>query len=287
MSDRRERSESRGRAPDSPVPISMGSPRFTTRVVPGFEISDVWFPPGAVLPSHVHERAVVAVCIEGRIESRLGDRVLDGSSGALWTEPAGDAHSNVTSSMGARVVALLPDPERADLLDPVRDILESPANLQAPATSVAAVRLHGDIRSDDACSGISLQAHALGLLAEAGRAFDHASRGDQAPSWLARVEEMVRDRFRERLPIERVAEEAGVHPMHLTRVFRKHLGMTVPALQRKLRLDWAEVQLRTTNETIGRIALRAGFSDQSHFTRVFRRYRGCTPGAVRREGGRV
>lgn len=264
-----------------PVPISMGSPRFTMVDVPGFQISDVWFPPGAILPSHIHETAVVAVCVEGRIESRIGDRVLDGKNGALWTEPAGDPHSNVTSALGARVLALLPDPGRADLLEPVRGLLETPVNLTSPSTHAAALRLQHEVQERDDWSSLSLQAHALGLLADAGRAFQRTTRGAMPPKWLDRAEELVRSRFREKLSVELVAAEAGVHPMHLTQVFRKYLGRTVPALQRELRLDWAEVQLRTTTEPIGRIALRAGFADQSHFTRVFKRHRGRTPGEVR------
>ncbi|NNM32655.1 MAG: helix-turn-helix domain-containing protein, partial [Gemmatimonadetes bacterium] len=41
--------------------------------------------------------------------------------------------------------------------------------------------------------------------------------------------------------------------------------------------------IRESEEPIGRIAIRAGFADQSHFTRVFRSSRGTTPGALRRE----
>lgn len=267
---------------ETPVPISMGSPRFTTRSVPGFEISDVWFPPDAVLPSHTHERPVIAICLAGRIESHLGGRTLDGTTGALWTEPAGDAHSNLTSTRGARVLAVLPDPSCAELLDPVRRWLEDPASISHPATALAGARLKDEVARADDLTDINLQALALGLLADAGRAFQARNTAAGPPAWLARAEAMVRDRFRDRLPLDEVAREVGVHPMHLTRVFRDHLGHTIPSLQRELRLDWAEFQIRTTEQPLGRIALQAGFSDQSHFTRVFKRYRGTTPGAIRR-----
>lgn len=264
------------------VPVSMGSPRFMTDNVPGFEITDAWFPPGSVLPCHTHARPVVAVCLEGRIESHIGTRILDGAERALWIEPAGDTHFNVTSDLGARVLALQPDPARWDLFQPVASLLERPVNMTALSTSVAALRLHHELLNQDDWSPVSLQGRALDLLADIGREFERAHKGARGPSWLGRAEEMVRDRFREKLSIEEVAGEAGVHPMHLTRVFKKYHGTTVAGFQRDLRLDWAEHQLRTGDQPIGRIALRAGFSDQSHFTRVFKRHRGRTPGEIRR-----
>jgi AraC-like DNA-binding protein len=40
--------------------------------------------------------------------------------------------------------------------------------------------------------------------------------------------------------------------------------------------------LEVVEEPIARIALDAGFADQSHFTRAFRRYAGLTPAQYRR-----
>ena len=263
------------------VPIHMGSPRFQTVEVPGFTISDVWFPGGAVLPSHTHARPVVAVCLEGRIESRLGVRVLDGDHGALWTEPAEDAHSNVTSDRGARVLAIQPDPADEELLRPVQSLLEAPRRVRDVRVGAVAARLRHFLRESDAWGALNAQAGALELLAEAGRAFDRATRAGTPPSWLERVLDLLHSRFRERITLDELAREAGVHPMHLTRVFRRFHGRSIGEAQREMRLDWAERLIRASDEPIGRIAIRAGFSDQSHFTRVFRASRGVTPGALR------
>jgi AraC-like DNA-binding protein len=75
---------------------------------------------------------------------------------------------------------------------------------------------------------------------------------------------------------------AGVHPVHLTRVFRLHYGTPVGAYVRGLRLDWAAGRLTASGQCIAEIALQAGFYDQSHFTRAFKRRFGLTPRAYRR-----
>ena len=63
--------------------------------------------------------------------------------------------------------------------------------------------------------------------------------------------------------------------------------MSVTAYARTLRLEWATVAVATTDDPIARIALDAGFADQSHFTRSFRRHHGVTPGALSRARARL
>lgn len=49
----------------------------------------------------------------------------------------------------------------------------------------------------------------------------------------------------------------------------------------KLRLDEATRLLRETELTLGEVALRTGWCDQSAFTRHFSRYAGLAPGKFR------
>jgi AraC-like DNA-binding protein len=50
---------------------------------------------------------------------------------------------------------------------------------------------------------------------------------------------------------------------------------------KRLRIQTACRLLVDTRESIATIALRCGFSDQSHLTREFRRVTGLTPGSYR------
>jgi AraC family transcriptional regulator len=45
----------------------------------------------------------------------------------------------------------------------------------------------------------------------------------------------------------------------------------------------AAAQIAQTDVPIARIAVDAGFADQSHFTRMFKRYVGTTPARYRRD----
>jgi AraC-like DNA-binding protein len=67
-------------------------------------------------------------------------------------------------------------------------------------------------------------------------------------------------------------------PAHLSREFRKHVGMPPYAYLLQLRVAIGRREL-ADGATIAAAALAAGFADQSHFTREFRRRVGTTPGA--------
>ena len=103
----------------------------------------------------------------------------------------------------------------------------------------------------------------------------------QAPPWLARVREILDTSPRRPPRLTALARLAAVHPVHLGRVFRAHVGCSPGAYAQRLRVAEACRLLRDTDLPLARVALQAGFFDQSHFTRMFRARMGRTPGAFR------
>jgi AraC family transcriptional regulator len=79
-----------------------------------------------------------------------------------------------------------------------------------------------------------------------------------------------------------LAADAGVHPVHLARVFRRHNGESIGSRLRRLKVLRAFEQLPDSRRALAEITLDSGFTDQSHLTRVFRQVAGRPPGAVRR-----
>jgi AraC family transcriptional regulator len=121
----------------------------------------------------------------------------------------------------------------------------------------------------------------LELLAELSR--HHVASPERTPPcWLLRARELLNARFTQNLTLDEIASEAGVHPVHFSRVFRSHLGCTPGDYLRQLRVESACRQLATSDLPLIEVALSTGFADQSHFTRTFRRLMRMTPGEFRR-----
>jgi AraC-like DNA-binding protein len=102
-------------------------------------------------------------------------------------------------------------------------------------------------------------------------------RGSE-PIGIRRVLEYLHAHATEPVSLTALAASLDWTPAHLSRAFRKHVGMPPYAYLLQLRIAIGRREL-ATGASIAAAALAAGFADQSHFTREFRRRTGTTPGA--------
>ena len=73
----------------------------------------------------------------------------------------------------------------------------------------------------------------------------------------------------------------GAHSAHLSRVFRRQIGVPIGEYVHRLRGRYASEELSRPGARLADVAADAGFADQSHLTRVFKRVTGVTPGDFR------
>jgi transcriptional regulator GlxA family with amidase domain len=78
-----------------------------------------------------------------------------------------------------------------------------------------------------------------------------------------------------------LARIAGVSCSCFHRTFRSCFGVTPHVYVTLKRVEFAQILMLTTNESLSQISLACGLTDQSHFTRIFRRLTGKTPGQWR------
>jgi AraC family transcriptional regulator len=263
-------------------PVSYGSMRFRNRTVADLLLTDARFPAAGGLPSHFHDRAVVATTFAGGFESRMAGRAYWQTPSMTIVEPAGERHENRFGGSGARVLALQPDP-RSDRLAPFAALLATPRQVQHPALVTLAWRLSAEIGAADSAASLALEGLALELLATAVRQLD-TPRGAR-PAWLLAVRDRLHDDCAVAPSLGDLSSIANVHPGHLTRAFRRAFHCSVGEYLRDVRLTRAAQRLATSEDPLARVAAEAGFADQSHFTRLFRRRFGCTPAVFRQRCG--
>ncbi len=81
----------------------------------------------------------------------------------------------------------------------------------------------------------------------------------------------------ERLTLAAIAQEAGVHPVHVARSFRRFTGCTFSDYVGQTRLRRAFDLLVTSRHSIVDVAYECGFADHAHLCRTFKRTTGLTP----------
>jgi AraC family transcriptional regulator len=265
--------------------VSFGSPRFRSVEVGGLLVTSAVFPPRERLCPHVHERTCVATTLAGAFDSGMRGRSHWSTTSMVLTEPAAERHDNRFSSCGAHIVIVQPDGGLIERMRPFSRFLDAINHFADAHIGLLARRLSAEVERPDAVTPLAVEALGLELLAIGARCAMLRETTASAPRWLARVRDRLHDALTDAVSLDELAAIAGVHPGHLTRVFRRYYGRSIGAYQREVRLDHACRRLTDTTAPLAEIASAAGFADQSHFTRVFRRCFGLTPGAWRAQRG--
>ena len=264
--------------------MTTGSIGFRGADVGGFHVARIAFPPKLTLPLHNHPRATVAVVLRGGFDGTTRGGSHPCPTGSILTEPAGEDHGNRFAPAGATVLVVQPDPARAELLEPFAPLLDRFDYQQNGIVGGLARRASSELNTSDAVAPFALEGLILELLATAARLRNpNGSRtGRRRPLWLDEARDLLHSTSNQNLRVSEVAEIIGVHPVHLTRTFRVHYGVSVGGYLRNLRLEQAARALADDTSTIAEIAAQVGFYDQSHFTRTFKRKFGLTPQGYRR-----
>jgi AraC family transcriptional regulator len=136
-------------------------------------------------------------------------------------------------------------------------------------------------REDDPSVALAAEELCLAFLGEACRRPSPDSRSASGRR-VGDAADFIRANFRRPLRAAEIARAAGVHPVHLARLFRRRYGCSLSRFIRRERISDALARLRAGDEPLAEIALSKGFSDQSHFTREFGRETGLAPARFRR-----
>lgn len=94
---------------------------------------------------------------------------------------------------------------------------------------------------------------------------------------LVPVLNYIDENFRENFPMTVLAEQAGISPQHLCRIFRQTMHMRPGEYLTRRRIKEAKQLLSGTTLTVAEICERSGFSDTGYFSTVFKRYEGVSP----------
>jgi AraC family transcriptional regulator len=233
-------------------------------------LSLVRYPPGMLLNDHSHARGSVSIVLGGTLEERVGGVEMRGGAGDVVVKPPGIVHRNRFGSAGAVLISIADIPA-ALFRGPGWRWFEAPKLARRAAQGAVAMR-RGDPH------GVA-EDTIWEVLAAAG-AVEPPPAETAAPFWLSRVRDEVAEAAH-RPSVTLLARRAGVHPVYLTRLFRKRYGRSISGFVRKLRAERAADLLAQSDLTVSAIAAQLDFSDQSHLCRTFRAEIGIAPSAYR------
>jgi AraC family transcriptional regulator len=234
---------------------------------------------GNRFPRHSHELAFFSLLLDGSYTEQCGRKSIDYKQLMVVYRPPAVTHSDRIGGSGVRLFNVeIKDSwlERMRQYGPVNDLSLEPIGGEL---CWLAARLYRQFREKDPHSPLAIEGLILEMLAILGRNSRIVER--QLPGWLSKVREILHAEYSENVSIQRIADEVGLEPYYLSKIFRRFQNQTIAEYVQELRVKHASNQLLDPEAELSEVALAAGFSDQSHLTRIFKRVTGMTPGAFR------
>lgn len=99
---------------------------------------------------------------------------------------------------------------------------------------------------------------------------------------LSNALQYIHARFSEKITLDQLADMEHISKSYLSRLFKRHTGMTVITYINHLRIQTAKRLLISSSESVNEIAYQVGFESIKYFFRTFKALTGESPASFRR-----
>jgi AraC-type DNA-binding domain-containing proteins len=244
----------------------------------GIVLTEVVHSCGRKLPCHMHESAYFGLLLAGSYSEKCTHRSAEYDPFTMGFHPPALTHSDEVGMSGSRMFCV---ELRDTYLSRVRPFLTAPQfvpDLCASQVTWLGLRLYrsfvgktlGTLELEELCGDMLQRVSGSEVRAET-----------SCPAWLNRALELLHESYRESLTLEEIATQVAVHPIHLSRVFRKRYRCTMAEFVNRLRVQYVCRALADGWPDLATVASDAGFADQSHLGRLFKACTGQTPAKFR------
>jgi AraC family transcriptional regulator len=242
----------------------------------GLAVVDQHTQRGGILPRHRHGHAWFTFLFAGSYVERLPSFEHCCSAGMVIWHPAGLVHENSFVTDGHNLNLVL-WPEWLKSLPPDISLPDTARSWEGGVPYRTGLELYRSLNQGAQISHDSVT-DLISLCASSKDEHGHTR-------WLPLILEWMNEEYSCTLTLSQASKHAGVHPVHVSRSFRRTLGCTFREYLTLIRIRRATDLLKRSSTCITEIAVACGFSDHAHFTRTFKRATGLTPTAYRVQTG--
>lgn len=223
---------------------------------------------------HSHEGPYLCLVSSGNFDECGPHQQLSVSPGDVIAHPGCDIHADQFGASEVQCINFAPRPEgRLDSL--------FSASIVRPESWEDAHVLHrvkSELRTDDRWTPLALEILAIEMLKGHARRREELDRPSQ---WCSDLRDFIRNESPRVPTLAELAKRSGLHPAHLSRVFRVTFGASPIELGRQCRAAWARAKIEGTPMNLSHLAAEAGYADHSHMCRDLRRRYGVAPHQLR------
>ncbi|MGM0876516.1 MAG: response regulator transcription factor [Bacillota bacterium] len=100
---------------------------------------------------------------------------------------------------------------------------------------------------------------------------------------IRQVQKFIENNFKEDVSLNKIGEHVYLHPVYLSRLYKKETGESLSSYILRTRMENASHLLTNTNKKIGDIAIEVGYQKTQYFIRLFKEFYHTTPQKYRNE----
>ena len=231
---------------------------------------------GSILPRHRHCHAWFTFLFAGSYIERLPSLDRCCSAGMVIWHPPGLVHENRFGSDGHNL-NLAFEPVWLQCLPPDVTLPSKAHSWESGLPYRFGLELYRSLNRDAQISE-ELVFNLIAVCASGAYTYGESK-------WMPRVLDWMNEEYSCALTLTQASEHSGVHPVHVSRSFRRLLGCTFREYLTLIRLRRATDLLKRSSSDVTEIAFACGFSDHAHFARTFKRATGLTPTGYRKQTG--
>ncbi|MDF2963028.1 MAG: two component transcriptional regulator, AraC family [Paenibacillus sp.] len=129
---------------------------------------------------------------------------------------------------------------------------------------------------DECCSAAEIRDCLVGFFVRLTPAVKHTK--PLGNSFADRAMRMIQEQCGDnQLSLQSVANELNMHPVTLSKLFKRETGRNFHDFVTEARMERAKFLLRESNLKIYEIGDRLGYSEMRYFTKIFKKTIGVTP----------
>jgi len=243
-------------------------------------LTEYSYPPETKITRHSHTLPYFSIILHGAYDETHGNKIRECKPAMLFFHPEGEVHADRFRGDLCQIFCFELGTQWLERASKCSLTLNHPVEFPSGSAVWLASRLYRELYATDAASSLVVEGLLLEIVAEVGRYIPGGVRS-RPPGWLEQAKELIRTNFSESTSLNAVAEVVGVHPIHLSREFRRYYHQGIGEYVRRLRIEFACREMAGSQTPLLDIAVAAGFADHGHFTRTFKCLTGLTPSQYR------
>jgi AraC family transcriptional regulator len=220
---------------------------------------------------HYHENPHLCFLLQGGdVESR-NNRLYKRKTGDVYFYYAGEKHASVSRQSVSKHTVIEFGKTFLGNYAVSESRIEKAVKNNLDAKFLI-LKISREMLFDDDCSQLAIQTLLLDLLN-----YSETFCREPAPKWVKILDDLLKDRWNERVSLEELSAATQKHPVTISKHFRKYFSCTLGEYLRKLKIEKSVSLIKNSEMSFTEIAFYCGFADQSHFIRNFKQMTGFLP----------